>query len=1771
MILPASFENTWIQQISKTVGKRGDPKLIEKIIYAFTLLEQLKISGLDLIFKGGTSVFMMSDPPSRFSIDVDIIVQILPEEMPSYLDKVVNSGFFIKWQEDNERKIAADAPICHYKFYYKSITGSHFGDEPILLDVLFSSKPVYKKTIKIPIKHKWLDAADPFELITVPTYESVLGDKLTAFAPNTTGILYTKDRPVEIIKQLFDIAYLFDKASDFDEARVSFLNVAAEEIIYRNLSITPEMVLQDAYDTALLITKRDLSSDNFTFLQKGIANIVNFIIATFRIEEAIICASKVAYLSMLLKQKDVSEVARFSSAIDIADLKISQPEYAKFNRLKNTLPEAFFYWYHALNSTLQNTIELNTLQTMEDLEINKHIDDFLSQADNIHFKFWAIVGSDSSRVKKITKYLKEQGWSTIDVGKEIVKLPGVDLKNDEPIIDIGEIIKEWMNTLPDKLILTNASILYEKKFNKITPIGAFKYNVSRTKHCVLFLENETLVSNRLYYGKVGSDSYADREINDIVLSKIDEVAETYTPLSKETKKEIVEKISDDGIGNLFSYTPIKDVIDIDLDLREDESKKKLISSFIISDSLEKQIIEFFDNVDSPNHKAAKIIGNYGSGKSHLIAFLITSIVNPELRKFIQNKKVREAAEKCTRNFKVVQFELNQGEADLAAWFYRQLKKQLKSKYNIEIPLYDEKIQFDEQKEFIIEIINKVKASDKTAGLLVMIDEVSDFLGQKPIHLIRRDLQFLRTVAQVCQSEDLLLVTSMQEDIYTSPRFKEIAGQEARISERFQDIHIHKEDVKNIIAQRIVPKNSNQKIDIEAKLKPFAAKIEDVANKMEDYVNLYPFTPELIDLFQLLPFFEKRGVIQFAQKELKYVLNEKFPFFFTFDCIYDLIESNPNVRNLEDVHALIKVVNIVKEKIRVAIPQKNQADALKIVKALAVYSLWTEKKSGATAKELVDNLLVIPDNKVLSATDYLSKIVQDIRSATDGFYIKVKKDDKSGNDYFLFDPAIDGGTPEDRIEKELSSISDDLVEREFFSQIKDVLELQAYENMPEIFEDECSWQSVKSYRKGYILFYKKGVDFSNIPQRDYAIAFISPFIKEPGTNSFNNLLSIHVPLDDIMAVEHLKRIAAIRQLMNKGVMKSQMQHKYSEAIDGTIKNNVRETGIRYRLARWVYAKAGCVLNHNKISIQSELSKEINNLPEIIDELKKKLFDKCFNDKYPDHPKYSLQLSSNNITSTLSAIASEITSGDFNSLTYANKEFLKSIHLLNSSNEPEYTDSFFAQTILNKITSKGTKLTDIKAELVNTLEEPPHGIEPEMVYLFVIYLTVLGKISLKAVGGDTFDISNIADRFKSLSQFETIKYAAKQEELPYDFAERLLNKLGCEGAKMRQESTRNEAFKKYKEKVAEIIGKEKSIDLQIKQIEAKPVLYLNIDQVKDAYAKTKVIDWNILNIPNHASFNTLTHLNSKLSDIGKAIIALENISEALTFYFTTVSDGIDYMKQANDIMAANSKYVSDESVIKKLLEIYKDTLAITADFSRFVDLSERLPISGKIKAFTSSYIKDFYYPAHEQTIGKKVNWKVLQEVSKHPLYDKIMVLIDLECLVVAKFRNKLELWQKLLSWRCIELDSEKLNKTPFCTICNFMKMEGRDYSQIKTEINNLDKTMQSIYDDYVKNAVIEISNNIKNLEIIEIPANHKKIIKAIADNKKLPDVLDRALIASINQLFKNFKIVELTADQVMNALFKKDQLLTLEQFRKAFLELENDIKKGSKDDEIRIKLS
>ncbi len=343
MIQSETFEKAHIESISKQRGKKLDSKLVEKVLRAFSLLEQLVENKIDLIFKGGTSLMLLSNQFRRLSIDIDIITTIEKEELEKVFPAIIEADAFISWSEDDRSSRAKTAPVAHYKFFYKSAIDSGFGNEPILLDVLFA-KHSYSSVLDKPIIHPWLISTVTNTLVKLPTANSIIGDKLTAFAPKTTGILYTKKRPVEIIKQLFDVAFLFDQITDLQTIQETYIAIAKEEILYRNLSISWQEVLDDTIKACETISFRETNSAEFKILATGIANIQNFIIGTFTIEHAILCASKVAYLSAVLL-KQTNRIERYSQPIE---QEIKAFPYPKFNKLKKTNAEAFFYWYKAL-------------------------------------------------------------------------------------------------------------------------------------------------------------------------------------------------------------------------------------------------------------------------------------------------------------------------------------------------------------------------------------------------------------------------------------------------------------------------------------------------------------------------------------------------------------------------------------------------------------------------------------------------------------------------------------------------------------------------------------------------------------------------------------------------------------------------------------------------------------------------------------------------------------------------------------------------------------------------------------------------------------------------------------------------------------------------------------------------------------------------------------------------------------------------------------------------------------------------------------------------------------------------------------------------------------------------------------------------------------------------------------------------------------------------------------------------------------------------------
>src|SRR5690606_13905654 len=242
MIDTKSYTIEWITDLRNKLGRRIDPKLVEKVIYALTLLEQLQLNNLSFVFKGGTALLLATETPKRFSIDIDIITEESEDKIKEILERISQLEMFIRWEDDNNRKHSPDAPIGHFKIFYKSVVDGN--EEPILLDLLYTPNP-YPETKEYPINHSWLAASGKETTVVLPTFEAILGDKLTAFAPKTTGILYSKNRPVEIIKQLYDIGFLFDKISDLNVVKESYARVVQEEIGYRRLTINAEEVLED--------------------------------------------------------------------------------------------------------------------------------------------------------------------------------------------------------------------------------------------------------------------------------------------------------------------------------------------------------------------------------------------------------------------------------------------------------------------------------------------------------------------------------------------------------------------------------------------------------------------------------------------------------------------------------------------------------------------------------------------------------------------------------------------------------------------------------------------------------------------------------------------------------------------------------------------------------------------------------------------------------------------------------------------------------------------------------------------------------------------------------------------------------------------------------------------------------------------------------------------------------------------------------------------------------------------------------------------------------------------------------------------------------------------------------------------------------------------------------------------------------------------------------------------------------------------------------------
>ena len=304
MLKKENFTEEHIRDLQS--ASHRDPLLLERSVYAFGLLEAITRVGMPFIFKGGTCLMLLLERPMRLSTDIDIIVAP-GTDLNTFIEEAGKIFPFVS-VEEQVRKGKNNIEKRHFKFVYESPVMER--SIYILLDVLFEDAK-YKRLIAKPIKNELLLTDGEDLTVQIPSVESILGDKLTAFAPHTTGILLNSNKDMEIIKQLYDVMTLIEVAEDFTEVRETYYSLVQDEIAYRGLDIGPGDALRDTYNAAVSIASRGkVSKEDYVSYLQGLRDVRSHIyVENFSAEEASKRVPVVMYLvACLLKNVPFEKV-----------------------------------------------------------------------------------------------------------------------------------------------------------------------------------------------------------------------------------------------------------------------------------------------------------------------------------------------------------------------------------------------------------------------------------------------------------------------------------------------------------------------------------------------------------------------------------------------------------------------------------------------------------------------------------------------------------------------------------------------------------------------------------------------------------------------------------------------------------------------------------------------------------------------------------------------------------------------------------------------------------------------------------------------------------------------------------------------------------------------------------------------------------------------------------------------------------------------------------------------------------------------------------------------------------------------------------------------------------------------------------------------------------------------------------------------------------------------------------------------------------------------
>ena len=1255
-------------------------------------------------------------------------------------------------------------------------------------------------------------------------------------------------------------------------------------------------------------------------------------------------------------------------------------------------------------------------------------------------------------------------------------------------------------------------------------------------------------------------------------------------------------------GDLIQFDPIESVVQL-RDADKSSAAHTLVNTYVISEEMAERLTQLVIpqmQFDQPvDNKGLLVVGNYGTGKSHLMSVVSSLAADASLLEGLNHAGVRDAASQIAGRFKVIRTEIGATTMSLRDILVAELEEHLE-KLGVEY-VFPEAGTITSHKRAFEDMMAKFGEVFPEHGLLLVVDELLDYLRTRKDQELILDLNFLREVGEVCKDLRFRFMAGVQEAIFDSPRFAFVADSIRRVKDRFEQILIARSDVKFVVAERLLKKTTEQQAKIRDYLMPFAKYYGGLNERMDEFVRLFPVHPDYIDTFERVTVVEKREVLKTLSMGMKGILGKDVPQdepgLIAFDSYWNTLKQNASFRAIPEIRAVIDCSQVLESRIENAITRKQYKPmALRLIHALSVHRLTTGDiyaPMGASAEELRDRLCLFDpliaelgsDEPDKDLQTHVETVLREIHKTVSGQFISFNADNRQ---FYLdlkktddFDALID---------KRAESLGQAQLDRFYYEALKRVMECQdaTYVTGYKIWQHELVWQEHKAARSGYLFFGAPNERSTAVPQRDFYLYFIQPndpprfkddkvndevFFRLKGTDEeFQTALKSYAAALDLAATSSGHAKATYESKANGFLKKlvQWLQKHMSDAFEVTYQGRAKS------MTEWAKGKS--------IRDLSGLSPhETINFRDLVNTIAGVCLAPNFENQAPDYPFFSVLITGNNraqaAQDALRAIAGQ-------NRTKQATAVLDALELLDGEKIDPYK-SKYTKFILDAVKAKGHGQVVNRSEII----QDDHGLEymnpgggrlePEWVAVILASLVYSGDIVL-AIPGKKFDATGLQQLAATgMDELVRFKHLEQPKEWNLPALKALFELLGMTpGMAQLVTQGKDEPVQNLQQAVGKIVKR----IVMTQQTLREGLSFWGLDLLAgtDLASQANGLDEAkgfFESLQAYSSPGKLKNFRYSAPEVlahEKAVKALDEL-DALREFIMDHSPTAAWLATAEASASRGSELgVTGSESKPQGLDLWVDQVkAIRGDVLDSInsELKTQNPqlarlsseVGEKLKKLKRDYINQYI------SLHARARLGVNDDKRKAGLLNdqRLQTLLKLAGIDLMPRQQLTDYQNRLAGLKsCFALTEQNLDASPICPHCGFRPSVETGAAAGSQMIDQMDTQLDAMVAAWTSTILSNLEDPITQANMDLLKIDDREPLEAFIKSKELPVPLDSNFVHALKEVLSGLVKVTVKAQELQQALQVTDGPATPAEMKKRFEEYIDQLTKGKDPAKVRI---